>query len=701
MAEDTSHFLSTPEDKWNESSIAIALDRTGRLLTNEYVQYLIAGLLLFAICYSVYHALRKQEFDVEFGKSEFKDKFNLFSLFFIATAASMLIGIGLIAVYKYLNINDNFGQGSGGIVQATWGSAATIAASLVAIFLAQRAVSLSETTNKLTERQTPEYEDAYIEVKKISEIVSLKRVTTPENGSINSGIDILASGTIEINPKTSTNLNDLDFLQKLTNSSRPVKFYVTTRLLVKQLQKRLIFIKGNRRLNRNSDKSSMSGVFVQLLDSFTRNFFRESASDSDDYDISISHSNILVHKRILAKEIVEHATQVSITCLGLSAIKLESVEVIHLNSIKELSVDAAVVGSKQVNPIIRTPLNRMQSFIPQAGALVYTPFKRSTFDFMLGKGNGGILEISKFSNIKELDAHCASLTQNSKQGNDSYFLTDFQHIPLSTASADLNHPLPTIAEYFRMVSFFLRLKSIYSKLPETNDFIVLRTSSFTNFISDLRAWEPSVGIEIEHASKIFPHLFLDDEKKFPSKIGIKKLAHNIMFPRGAYLASKSQFSYDLYINTIAQYLGDSGKHEGFTKPVYEDIVTFINELLEILVELEGFERVTSRDKSDGHYNPNIFLIEEYDEIFEKFLKLKEKSKNVAAILGFISLHPILCLRIYFQRVISNGNVAATDIGNSDTGETFVGVIDLLEERNVNSISEFIFQRCGSKVVLHS
>lgn len=66
--------------------------------------------------------------------------------------ASIGIGLAFVLAYKLLDIPDNFAQGSGSLVQAIWGSAATIAASLLAIILATEALRLAKKTNELTER---------------------------------------------------------------------------------------------------------------------------------------------------------------------------------------------------------------------------------------------------------------------------------------------------------------------------------------------------------------------------------------------------------------------------------------------------------------------------------------------------------------------------------------------------------------------
>jgi hypothetical protein len=68
------------------------------------------------------------------------------------------IGIGCYFVflyktyaYKTFGIDDAFAQGSGSLIQAIWGSAATIAASILAIILATEALRLTKKTNELTE----------------------------------------------------------------------------------------------------------------------------------------------------------------------------------------------------------------------------------------------------------------------------------------------------------------------------------------------------------------------------------------------------------------------------------------------------------------------------------------------------------------------------------------------------------------------
>lgn len=59
------------------------------------------------------------------------------------------IGIALVAIYKWAGFNDDFGQGSGSLIQAIWGSAATITAAVVAIMLALEAIAQAKKTNDL------------------------------------------------------------------------------------------------------------------------------------------------------------------------------------------------------------------------------------------------------------------------------------------------------------------------------------------------------------------------------------------------------------------------------------------------------------------------------------------------------------------------------------------------------------------------
>ncbi len=69
----------------------------------------------------------------------------------ILTMASIGVGVALIFLYKKIGIQDEFAQGSGSLVQAVWGSAATIAASVLAIILATEALRMARRTNDLTE----------------------------------------------------------------------------------------------------------------------------------------------------------------------------------------------------------------------------------------------------------------------------------------------------------------------------------------------------------------------------------------------------------------------------------------------------------------------------------------------------------------------------------------------------------------------
>ena len=68
------------------------------------------------------------------------------------TAVAMFVGIGLTSIYKYLDFDHSFAQGSGSLIQAIWGSAATISAAVVAILLALEAIKQAKSTNGLAER---------------------------------------------------------------------------------------------------------------------------------------------------------------------------------------------------------------------------------------------------------------------------------------------------------------------------------------------------------------------------------------------------------------------------------------------------------------------------------------------------------------------------------------------------------------------
>lgn len=70
----------------------------------------------------------------------------------IGTILTVAVGVCLVAVYKYLGFNDDFGQGSGSLIQAIWGSAATISAAVVAILLALEAIRQARATNVFAQR---------------------------------------------------------------------------------------------------------------------------------------------------------------------------------------------------------------------------------------------------------------------------------------------------------------------------------------------------------------------------------------------------------------------------------------------------------------------------------------------------------------------------------------------------------------------
>ncbi len=70
----------------------------------------------------------------------------------VGTALTCALGVTLVAIYKYLDFPNDFAQGSGSLIQAIWGSAATITAAIVAIMLALESIKQSETTNKLQQQ---------------------------------------------------------------------------------------------------------------------------------------------------------------------------------------------------------------------------------------------------------------------------------------------------------------------------------------------------------------------------------------------------------------------------------------------------------------------------------------------------------------------------------------------------------------------
>jgi hypothetical protein len=88
-------------------------------------------------------------------KNDLIEKFQTPRGMAFAIVGLILISIGIgsffVFLYKIFGIDDDFAQGSGSLVQAIWGSAATIAASILAIILATEALRLAKKTNELTE----------------------------------------------------------------------------------------------------------------------------------------------------------------------------------------------------------------------------------------------------------------------------------------------------------------------------------------------------------------------------------------------------------------------------------------------------------------------------------------------------------------------------------------------------------------------
>lgn len=112
------------------------------------------------------------------------------------TFYTCVLGITLVALYKYLGFNDDFGQGSGSLVQAIWGSAATITAAVVAILLASESIRQSKLTNKLQKEantlalyESPAY-DIFKHLEKAKRLIDqfsyrVVPILNPSHGKIN------------------------------------------------------------------------------------------------------------------------------------------------------------------------------------------------------------------------------------------------------------------------------------------------------------------------------------------------------------------------------------------------------------------------------------------------------------------------------------------------------------------------------------
>jgi hypothetical protein len=67
----------------------------------------------------------------------------------VGIIVAVFLGVTLAFIYRYFGVDDAFGQGSGSLIQAIWGSAATISASVVAIMLALEAIKQAKVTNRI------------------------------------------------------------------------------------------------------------------------------------------------------------------------------------------------------------------------------------------------------------------------------------------------------------------------------------------------------------------------------------------------------------------------------------------------------------------------------------------------------------------------------------------------------------------------
>ena len=171
-------------------------ERTEETLRNigehSIAPMIIAGLVFSILLIFTVASLRKK------SKEILESSLGLWLIFILATFFAMVIGVLLLGLYKYFEFDNEFSQGAGSLVQATWGSAATIAASFVAILLALEALRQAKNTNSLqiqanliSTKQTTEYADIYKNFSALRDISSPNNLFTPIDSEFNAAVQAL------------------------------------------------------------------------------------------------------------------------------------------------------------------------------------------------------------------------------------------------------------------------------------------------------------------------------------------------------------------------------------------------------------------------------------------------------------------------------------------------------------------------------
>ena len=133
------------------------------LITEEFLQTAgplvlwIGGGLIICLLVGLIFALSKKlrtpnETKTNFFSNALTTAPGMLLALLVGIIVAVFIGVSLAFIYRYFGVDDAFGQGSGSLIQAIWGSAATISASVVAIMLALEAIKQAKATNRIEER---------------------------------------------------------------------------------------------------------------------------------------------------------------------------------------------------------------------------------------------------------------------------------------------------------------------------------------------------------------------------------------------------------------------------------------------------------------------------------------------------------------------------------------------------------------------
>ena len=161
-------LIDAPEEK---KATEANLKSLGDQISPIFFHLLLAGIALPII---LFLAKKPSNFSA-WVASNIKKPIGMSIALLLGTILTCLFGVALVALYAHYDVSNDFAQGSGSLIQAIWGSAATITAAVVAIMLALEAIKTAETTNRLQQEanQLSEYESPSFAL--LQEVVGFKR----------------------------------------------------------------------------------------------------------------------------------------------------------------------------------------------------------------------------------------------------------------------------------------------------------------------------------------------------------------------------------------------------------------------------------------------------------------------------------------------------------------------------------------------